>query len=232
MQRALIFFFALLGAGCAPDPLRPGGDNPPGPPEFPIELVQPRNSGRDQVAPVASWLTNPLVARVMQGDQPVAGVTVQWVTPNASARVEPINATSDADGYVRARFFTGPQAGEQTAIATLNGEWLGYRTRAVPGPLAVLRPVTSLVDSVPPGTWFTLRTRVEDSHGNGISGIDVEWLIHYPDYSSHYATPPTDTLGNSEVYSVLVVQPDSILVTAALPNFPTIAPVSFWRKTY
>lgn len=224
---------AVLIQGCADIPSRPGGvDEIPGPPQSPLELVRPNHSGSAQVAPVASYLAEPLVARVMQGGVPVAGVRVQWVSTNFAARVEPSSDVTDANGYVSAQYFTGTVAGPQTAIATLNGQWLGFRTTVVPGPPAALRRISAATDSTPPLQALFIRARLEDRFGNGIPGHWLEWTVDDPDYNWLANEPATDSLGSTYTVIVFDRSPDSLLVTASLPPLPAVLPLTFRATSY
>ena len=80
-------------------------------------------SGGGQVGAPSSVLTDSLAARVAdQYGNPIAGVLVVWSTSGSGAGVlSPTQGTSDANGYVRAKWTLGSATGTQTASAASTG---------------------------------------------------------------------------------------------------------------
>ncbi|HUR96264.1 MAG TPA: galactose oxidase-like domain-containing protein [Gemmatimonadales bacterium] len=106
-------FVSLLAAGT----LRCGGDNIEPPAAARIALV----AGDDQTGTVNQALAQPLVVEVTDdaGD-PVAGVTVTW-NANGSGSVSTSSVISGADGRASVQRVLGPDPGEATTTATVDG---------------------------------------------------------------------------------------------------------------
>lgn len=230
---APILLTACLISSCGPDAVRPTVEDPADPPEIPLVLTLPRNSGDGQVARVASYVAEPLVVRVMQGNTPVAGVPIRWVSANPTGRVEPLSDVSDQNGYASARFFTATTAGDQGVIAVLGLQWLGVRVRATPAAPARLQPITLVNDTTPILTGIFLRVKVEDEYGNGVPGIYPSWSTPRQDnVGLNNDGRPTDVDGVAFTNMIFVAGPQTAVVTVSVPDFPGIAPIQFVRSAY
>lgn len=230
MRRSPLLLLAVLSASCA-EPARPGEEKTEVPRQPVVKLVLPRNSGAGQVAPVASYLPNPIVVQVVQDGKPFPGVPIRWATPNPSGRVEPITEISDANGLVSARYFTATMSGEQTALAILGNQWLGVRITALPDTPVQLRRVSAVSDSVAALMVLLMKVRVEDQYGNGVPGIEVLWRMN-PANAGGVSFPSwSDAHGIDSTAAWLEFRPGSATVTASIPSLPVVLPVTFQMKT-
>lgn len=104
-------------AGCGGDS---GGNEPP-PDDDPLVIqLAPTNSGNGQTGVVGDLLADPLQVLVTQASAPQEGIVVTWATPDGG-QVAPPTSDTDADGIAGATWTLGPEAGTQTATATVTG---------------------------------------------------------------------------------------------------------------
>jgi large repetitive protein len=143
-----------------------------------LELV----SGDGQIGSVGTALAEPLVVRVTDAlGNPVGGVTVAW-SVSGGGSIEPASAESGTDGLVRAERVLGPQAGPQSAQATVDGLDASPVTFTHSADASV---PTSLVrvsgdnQTAPAGFQLpdSLVVRLVDDNGNGVGGRTVTWVV-------------------------------------------------------
>jgi plastocyanin len=103
----------LMGWGCG------GDDNSPNPAP-PVLVKAPVNSGDQQTGAPGAALLSPLRVLVTRDDIPAAGDTVKWSTTDGGS-LDPTSNVTGADGIGATTWTLGPNAGTQTATATVTG---------------------------------------------------------------------------------------------------------------
>jgi hypothetical protein len=156
--------------------LRCGGDN-----------VEPRTAnamamadGDGQTGIVGQALTDPLVVRVTDAsDDPVEGVTVHWDAQGVGS-VSAEATTTGADGQASVDRVLGPEPGEETTTASvdgLDGSPVTFRSTATTGTAAMLvltanPPVSALNGEVfDPAVQPVVQAR--DGSGHPAPGVEV-----------------------------------------------------------
>ncbi|HEY3013066.1 MAG TPA: Ig-like domain-containing protein [Gemmatimonadales bacterium] len=156
--------------------------------------------GDAQTAAVGTALPDPLTVLVSdQFGNPVAGVPVEWNTPNGS--VDPASSTTGPDGRAQTSWILGLSTGPQTATASsegLEGSPVTFTSTAVPGTADQLVRVSGDNQSARPGQELSdpLVVRLVDQNGNGIPDRAVSWVVGAGGGSVAPTTSTTD--GNGE----------------------------------
>jgi VCBS repeat-containing protein len=131
-------------------------------------------SGDGQTGTASSELANPLVVRVLEGQNPVSGRTVTWIVQGGGGSVSPQNSTTDAQGQASTRWTLG-SIGPNTVNAVVSG--LGTvtftATATAGGPSASQSRVTVTPGTVHIGETSTIMVRVRDASGSSVEGIAV-----------------------------------------------------------
>ncbi len=106
---------AALALGCGDS----GGNDPP-PNDDPLVVQRTTaGSGNGQTGAVGEALPSELRVIITRASEPEEGVDVTWATPDGGSLAPPSSAT-DADGIASTVWTLGPEAGGQTATATVD----------------------------------------------------------------------------------------------------------------
>jgi plastocyanin len=91
-------------------------------PTTPVASTFTLFGGNNQVSPAGQQLATALgvIARNTSGN-PVGGVTVNWAVTSGGGSVAPMSTTTDSGGRASSNWTLGPNAGTQTATATVTG---------------------------------------------------------------------------------------------------------------
>lgn len=167
-MRVLLCVVAVVSVACASDPNRA---------ENRLEV----NSGDGQSGTVARALKDPVSVRLSKGEQPIEGATVTFAVSTGAGSVEQVEVTTDAQGIASAgRWTLGTSPGLQSILVTA--------TNAV----AITISATASADvginvaafegdnqQAPRSTAVPIAPakRITDTHGNPVSGLNVEWQV-------------------------------------------------------
>jgi hypothetical protein len=106
---------------------------------------------------------------------------VEFAVAAGGGVVSPQTVTSDGGGLARTQWTLGPVAGAPAeVVATLQGlPPVAFHATARPGPPAKVRVVAGNGQSATRGTLLpdSVVARVEDAHGNPLSGVPVSWSV-------------------------------------------------------
>jgi plastocyanin len=224
-------FAAALFVACG------GGSDGGGPSVGSVAL----NAGDDQVAAAGTALPESLSVIVRDdAGAPLPGVNVTWAVSAGGGTVSPLTYTSDAGGIARTRRTLGPNAGTQTARATVSGETpVTFEAVAqIQGAVNITNATTGLfVDTVDAVKAESLTVTVTDQSAAPVQDVDVVWASTTGVVSG--GTVPTNGAGQSKVrftygtaagtqtatatVTGLVGSPVTITFTAAAGNATQIA---------
>jgi plastocyanin len=105
-----------VAAGCGGD-----GDGGNGPPQDPLVIQRTATaSGDGQTGNVSEALGSGLRILITRASEPQSGVDVAWATADGGS-LNPASSATDADGIATTAWTLGPDAGTQTATATVSG---------------------------------------------------------------------------------------------------------------
>jgi plastocyanin len=156
-----------LGIACSEDDQGPG--------QSPLDIEKPTTkSGDGQNAPVGTALGNPLRVLITRDGEPVEGVDVDWSAGQGGSVSD--EQSSDADGFASVVWTLGPDVGEQTATASLqgaDGSPLTYTATATTGGGPPPGPTVQVVDNAfnPNIITITVGQTVTWVWGPGTSGL-------------------------------------------------------------
>jgi hypothetical protein len=110
-------------------------------------------AGNGQTGRVSQAVPDPLVVRVLDDDsgEPVAGVTVVWVTQGGGS-VSPETVETGSDGRAMASLVLGPTVGDQAttaAVGGLDGLQVTFTTKALAEAIVMPRIPTTPNQSMP-----------------------------------------------------------------------------------
>jgi plastocyanin len=137
------------------------------------------NAGDDQVAAAGAVLPESLSVIVRDdAGAPLPGVTVTWAVTAGGGTVSPLTYVSDAGGISRTRRTLGPNAGTQTARATVSGETpVTFEAVAqIQGAVNIANATTGLLaDTVDAVKAESLTVTVTDQTATPVEGVNVVW---------------------------------------------------------
>ena len=226
---ALIFLIA--GAmGCASDLLLP---DPAGGTGGPVAMTMVGGDG--QTGTVGELLSQPLVVKVVTGDQPAPGRKVAFVVSSddpAAGTITPDTATTDTQGNATAQWKLGTAPGAHVVVARLVGDSTAtqvaeFRATANAGAPDTLSPAS--VQAQPGQRRQPVATapvvRVVDRYGNPVPNISVAWQVTSGG-GEVSPTTPTDADGKATVTWTLGSRIGVQKLTAAIGTV-TGSPVTF-----
>ena len=130
-----------LGVACSEDDQGPG--------QSPLDIEKPATkSGDRQNGPVSTPLGNPLRVLITRDGEPVEDVDVEWAAGQGGSLSD--EQSSDAEGIATVVWTLGPNVGEQTATATVqgaDGSPLTYTATATTGGGPPTGPTVQVVDN-------------------------------------------------------------------------------------
>jgi hypothetical protein len=178
--RSALMFILAGAVGCTSDVLLPdqsGGSTGP------VTLTK---LTEDQTGTVGETLHDPLVVKVLIGDQPASNRKVAFVSAEdpAVGVISPDIATTDGQGKAMAYWTLGTIPGDHLVVARLVGdtsaaEVAEFRAVAQPGAPATLSPLSVLAQpgrrrqavATPPVV------QVVDRYGNPVPSSTVAWQV-------------------------------------------------------
>jgi hypothetical protein len=196
--------FLLAGAvGCASDVLLP---DPAGGGSGPVALT--KFTGDLQTGTVGQQLLEPLVVKVVAGDQPAPDRKVAFVLTEdpAAGTITPDTATTDPEGKAVAHWTLGTAPGDHLVVAQLVGDESAtqiaeFRAVAKAGAPDTLTPASVLAQpgrrrqpvATPPVV------RVVDRYGNPIPNASVAWQVTSGQGQAEAPSTVTDADGKASV---------------------------------
>ena len=137
------------------------------------------SDGDDQIAAAGTALPESLAVIVRDdAGAPLAGVAVAWTVTAGGGTVSPASRTSAASGLAKTRRTLGPNAGEQTARATVTGlppiefSAVSQVQGAVTIASATMGPLTDTVRAIKADSLTVL---VTDQNAAPVAGVAVLW---------------------------------------------------------
>jgi hypothetical protein len=194
----------LAGAvGCASDVLLP---DPAGGGNGPVALT--KLTGDQQTGTVGEPLPDPLVVKVLAGDQPAPNRKVAFVLTQdpAAGTIMPDTATTDSQGKALAHWTLGTAPGDHLVLAQLVGadsaaQTAEFRAAAMPGAPDTLSPASVLAQ---PGrrdqaVATAPVVRVVDRYGNPVPNASVAWQVTSGEGGVGAPSTVTDASGKATV---------------------------------
>jgi plastocyanin len=139
-----------LGVACSEDDQGPG--------QSPLDIEKPATkSGDQQNGPVSTALGNPLRVLITQDGEPVEDVDVDWSVGQGGSLGD--EQSSDVDGFASVVWTLGPDVGQQTATAAVqgaDGSPLTYTATATTGNPPPPGPTVQVVDNAFDPTLITI----------------------------------------------------------------------------
>lgn len=198
------------------------GTSGPGDPELNIEAA-PTASGDQQSWSTGHALPNPLRVLVTNRGQPMAGVTVDWVTDPGQGVLTPLIATTGSDGIATARWNLSIRVGAYQARATLDGATgspVVFSASAYPN-FAFQMAISSgdgQSQTVNLELSDPLVVYIGDEFNNPFPEQQVEWIVTS---GSATVSPDTSVSGGSGLASTHVIlgsTPGPVTVLARFPG--------------
>jgi hypothetical protein len=201
-RSALVFLLAGAVA-CTSDVLLP---DPAGGGNGPVALT--KLTGDLQTGTVGQELPDPLVVKVVAGDQPAPDRKVAFVLTQdpAAGAVSPDTATTDSDGKAVAHWTLGTAPGDHLVVAQLVGDASAtqiaeFRAVAEAGAPDTLSPASVLAQpgrrrqevATPPVV------RVVDRYGNPVPNASVAWQVTAGQGEVGAPSTVTDAAGKATV---------------------------------
>jgi plastocyanin len=168
VRQVLVFAGFALATAC-------GGSDEIGPPARILEAVSDA-----QTDTVLATLRNPLVVRVRENADVVAGVTVTW-TAAGDGKVNgsgTATSTTGADGTASVTYQLGSTAGQQrpTAAATgVSGSPVSFTLTATAGAAVDINKSATVDTASTVRTTVTYTVVSVDSRGNPRGGVVIDW---------------------------------------------------------
>jgi Big-like domain-containing protein len=193
----------LAGAmGCASDVLLP---DPAGGSAGPVALTM--FSGDPQTGTVGELL-NPLIVKVLAGDQPARGRQVAFLITGdpAAGTITPDTATTDSEGKAVAHWTLGTVPGDYLVVARLVGDETAtqvaeFRAAANAGSPETLSPASAQAQAgrrKQPVADAPV-VRVVDRYGNPVPNVSVAWRVTAGQGELGAASTATDADGKATV---------------------------------
>ncbi len=208
---------ALLVTACGGDPKGP----PPPPPGGP-GVAQAAPTGDNQIGLVRTALVNPLRIVVLDAGNPQPGVPVNWSGLGTNPSFNPASGQTDANGIATTMWTLPQEAGTATAQADVPGvagSPVVFSATARPGAPASLVLISG--DGQAGGLGLPadepLRVEVRDQYGNGVSGVDVDWVVTQG-FASVPSTTQSGTNGQAEasvIYGQISLIPITVTATVS-----------------
>jgi adhesin/invasin len=196
-------------------------------PAVPTVLV--KVSGDGQSAPGGFEVPNDLVVRLEDANgNGIGGRPITWVVPAGSGSVDPVNATTDVNGFATTRWTLPAPVGTYTVNAVFSGlapvVFSGSATADVPTRIALVsgNNQTAAVGAALP---TPLVVRVTDANNNPVAGVSVNWTA-VDGGSVASATSGTDASGLAQMTRTLGTTIGQYTTTAAVDGLAG-SPITF-----
>ncbi len=220
---ALGLVLAGMTAGC--------GDGDPKnvtpPPIAGLSVAKAAPTGDNQTGQVQNALLNALRVVVLDDGNPKAGAAVNWVGTGTNGSFNPAFGATDADGIASTVWTLPEEAGAQTGSATVTGAAgspVSFSAVGRPGAPAAIQLVSGNAQAGGVGTIADEQLKVEvvDQYGNGVSGVQVDWIIT----SGFPIIPSVSTTGtNGEAEIIMAYGNDAripITINAAVQGLGSV----------
>jgi hypothetical protein len=184
-------------------------------------------SGDIQSGAVNTTLTAPLVVKVTDSfGNGVSGFTVEW-SAEGQGTVSDASTQTDINGETSVTRTLGPNAGQQTTVATaegLSGSPVTFTHTATAGNASRIEIVTGNNQEAPAGTQLhnDLVVRVLDENGNPVDNRAVSWVIGAGGGSVTPETSQTNGDGQASTKWTLGAAPGSNTVNAVVSGIGSV----------
>lgn len=179
VARSALVFLLAGAVGCASDVLLPD----PAAGNGPVALT--KFTGDQQTGTVGELLPDPLVVKVVVGDQPAPDRKVAFLLTEdpAAGSITPDTATTDSEGKAVVQWTLGTVPGDHLVVAQLVGDSATqiaeFRAAAKAGAPDTLSPGSVLAQ---PGrrkqaVGTAPVVRVVDRYGNPVPDVSVAWQV-------------------------------------------------------
>ena len=191
-------------------------------------------SGDEQGARAGTELPEPVVVRIVDSrGRPVRGQRVSFRVNSGGGTVSPGSAVTNSEGLAQTRWVLGTSASQQQELevrATDEGVTALYgwfASTAVPGPAALVRGVRTvgIEGTVVTSLATPLGVLVTDEHGNGVSGVPVEWATVSGAGSLTPSSSQSNAMGRAETVWTAGTRSGFYTATATVAGFD---PVTFF----
>lgn len=192
-------------------------------------------SGNLQTGTAGQALAQPVVVSVQdQHSNGITGVTVSWGVTGGGGSFSAANTTSGAQGQTSATWMLGTMSGTDNNTGTagvvdLAGSPIALTASADPGPATQMAAHGGDEQTGPAGSILpiALSVRVADTHGNGVEGVAVDWLVTAGGGSVSAPTSETNQTGIATIQRTLGPGAGEQTATAAVSGLGTGSPVEF-----
>lgn len=174
-------------------------------------------SGDNQTAPAGFEVAEDLVVQLADVDgNGVGGRSITWVVATGGGTVSPATSSTDANGFVRARWTLGASIGTNTVNAVFSGlspvRFTAYASADVPARLTLVSGdnQSAVVGQALPNP---LVVKVTDANDNPVENVSVAWAAAGGG-SVSAATVATDAGGLARVSRTLGSAPGTYQTTA------------------
>lgn len=177
--------------------------------------------GSAQTGAAGGLLADTLVVRALDRDgEAVEGVPVEFAVVSGGGSAVAAAPATDAQGYARARWTLGPQAGEnvlEARAAGLAGAPVRFTATGGAGVATRLEKVSGDGQSATAGRQLAnpFTVKVTDAAGNPVSGVAVSWLVTAGGGTVTPAVGTSDAAGLARATLTLGIGAGANRVTAA-----------------
>jgi|GEM_PF-1461781 len=167
------------------------------PPSQTLSIV----SGDQQTGTVAAALGAPLVVKVVnEAGLPVVGAAIAWSVTGGGGSVSSGSTATGSDGQATVTWTLGTVAGAQTARAAFASQAVTFTATGTPAAASTLVKDQGDGQTANRGTTLpsALRVRLNDAHGNAVSGAAVQWTVSSGGGSLSAASSTTGADGTAQ----------------------------------
>ena len=187
-------------------------------------------SGDGQQAMAGARLAEPIAVRVEDVDGvPVPGVRVFFEATLGGGRVSPLLVATDSVGVAQASWRLGTAADRQYVIARVegyeDGAGVAFEALAVAGEVAALRLLAGASQTGTANLQLdsAIVVRVEDSQGNPVPGVTVEFVVDAGEGTVSPDAAESDSTGAVRTYWTLGEGTPTPVLTARVREAPDMA---------
>lgn len=179
-------------------------------------------AGNAQVGTAGAQLGSDISVRVTDAvDTPKPGIVVNF-TVSGGGSLSATSATTDASGIASVHWTLGTTAGVQSVLASVAGLTpVTFTATANAGPPVGISIVSGNNQNGSPGSPLpdSLRVKVVDQFGNGVSGVEITWAPAAGNGSVSPAITTTDATGQAATRWTLGSTGGPLTVTASGAGF-------------
>ena len=183
-------------------------------------------TGDGQIGLVQTALPAPIRIVVLNDGNPEQGTAVTWTGSGTAAGFNPASGTTDANGIAQTVWTLPQESGTPTAQATVSGAAgspVNFTATGRPGAATSIALVsgTGQAGGVGLPSDDPLVVLVTDQYGNGVSGVDVNWVVTQG-FASVPSVTQSGTNGRAEAIVVYGQVTGSITVTATVAGLGSV----------